>query len=54
MGFTEALTLIFIILKLTDTIDWTWVWVLSPEIFALGCYAVLILVSLFVYTFHKK
>ena len=30
IGFTGALTLIFITLKLTDVIDWSWGWVLSP------------------------
>lgn len=29
-----ALTLLFIGLKLTDHIDWSWFWVLSPMIFA--------------------
>ena len=30
IDFFEALTLIFITLKLTDFIDWNWVWVLAP------------------------
>lgn len=30
LGFASILTLIFIILKLTGTIDWSWIWVLSP------------------------
>ena len=29
-GFFALLTLIFITLKLTDHIDWSWFWVLSP------------------------
>ncbi len=28
--FTSALLLVFIILKLTGNIDWSWWWVLSP------------------------
>jgi len=32
MGFTEILTLIFIVLKLTHYIDWSWWYVLLPEI----------------------
>lgn len=28
--FTEALTLLFIALKLLNVIDWSWWWVLSP------------------------
>ena len=30
MGFCSILTLIFIVLKLTHYIDWSWLWVLSP------------------------
>jgi len=30
IGFTGLLTIAFIVLKLTDVIDWSWWWVLSP------------------------
>lgn len=30
MGFTSGLTLLFIALKLTGYIDWSWIWVISP------------------------
>lgn len=30
VGFTGLLTLLFIGLKLTNVIDWSWWWVLSP------------------------
>lgn len=30
IGFVGALTILFIALKLTDVIDWSWLWVLSP------------------------
>ena len=30
IGFLWLLTLVFIVLKLTHYIDWSWVWVLSP------------------------
>ena len=30
IGFFEALALIFIVLKLTGTITWSWWWVLAP------------------------
>lgn len=29
-GFIGLLTIVFIVLKLTGTIDWSWWWVLSP------------------------
>lgn len=30
IGFVGLLTIAFIVLKLTDYIDWSWWWVLSP------------------------
>lgn len=30
IGFGELLTVVFIILKLTNVINWSWLWVLSP------------------------
>lgn len=30
IGFTGALTIAFIVLKLTGVINWSWWWVLSP------------------------
>ena len=30
LGFCSVLALVFITLKLTDNIDWSWWWVLSP------------------------
>ena len=30
IGFAEALTLLFIALKLCGVISWSWIWVLSP------------------------
>jgi hypothetical protein len=38
IGFLGLLTILFIGLKLSDHIDWSWWWVLSPlwGVFALG------------------
>jgi len=41
MGFSEVLTLIFITLKLTHYIDWSWWWVLSPTLIVWGIIAIL-------------
>lgn len=30
IGFSGILTIVFIVLKLTGVISWSWVWVLSP------------------------
>lgn len=30
IGFVGLLTIVFIVLKLTSVIKWSWIWVLSP------------------------
>lgn len=35
IGFLGILTLVFIILKLTGNIDWSWWWVLSPALISI-------------------
>lgn len=42
MGFTEVLTIIFIVLKLLGVIDWNWFLVLLPEIIAFAFYMLII------------
>lgn len=42
MGFTEVLTIIFIVLKLLGVIDWNWFLVLLPEIIAFAFYILVI------------
>lgn len=36
VGFFGLLTIVFIVLKLTGFITWSWWWVLSPAIFSIG------------------
>lgn len=43
MGFTEILTIIFIVLKLTGTITWSWVQVFIPEIIAVLFYTAIVI-----------
>ena len=45
IGFFGLLTLIFITLKLTNYIDWSWWWVLAP------LWIPIVLVLLFILTF---
>ena len=47
MGFTEILTIIFIVLKLLGKIDWSWFFVLLPEIIAFAVYIVIVICSAF-------
>ena len=44
LGFADALTLLFIALKLCGVIDWKWIWVLSPIWITISFLALLILV----------
>lgn len=48
MGFLEVLTLVFVTLKLTDVIEWSWVWVLSPLIVSGSIYIFLLLSMIFI------
>lgn len=38
MGITEVLTIIFVVLKLTGRIDWSWWIVCLPEIIVVALY----------------
>ena len=48
LGFAEALTLVFITLKLTGQINWNWIWVLSPIWISISFLAVLAVVILLI------
>ncbi len=48
LGFVDALTLLFIALKLTGQIDWNWIWVLSPIWISISFLAVLTVVILLI------
>ena len=49
IGFTSLLTLIFITLKLTNFIDWSWWWVLSPIWITLLLVIFILLILLIIY-----
>lgn len=46
IGFIGLLTIVFIVLKLTEVITWSWFWVLSPMIF--GFVLALIIIALII------
>lgn len=46
MGFTEVLTVVFIVLKLMGVIAWSWWLVLLPELIALVPYTIILVVWL--------
>jgi ABC-type antimicrobial peptide transport system permease subunit len=45
MGFMSALTLVFVVLKLTDYIDWSWWLVLLPPLLHVGLAIVIIAIG---------
>ena len=47
-GFLGALTILFIALKLTAVIAWSWVWVLAPLWAPLAILVILFIFALFV------
>lgn len=46
IGVTGLLGVVFITLKLTNHIDWSWWWVLSPFWIPLAIFVVLVLIAL--------
>lgn len=40
IGFTGVLTIVFVVLKLTHTIDWSWWWILAPIWIPLGIFLI--------------
>lgn len=48
LGFTGALTIAFIVLKLTNVITWSWWWVLSP-IWILLSLAIILLIIIAIF-----
>lgn len=48
MGFLGWLTILFIALKLTGFITWSWFWVLAPMIFVVSLWVVIILLLIIV------
>ena len=49
LGFTDLLLIVFIVLKLTNVINWSWWWVLSPLWIP---YALVLLVVLLLFTLN--
>lgn len=46
MGFTEVLTIIFVLLKVFGVITWSWWLVFAPEIVALVFYVIIVIASI--------
>lgn len=48
LGLASVLTIVFVTLKLTDHIDWSWWWVLSPLWISFGLAIIVMSVALWV------
>lgn len=53
VGFLGLLTILFVGLKLTHYIDWSWLWVLSPMLIPLGILLLIMLFYLFMAVIAK-
>lgn len=53
IGFVSLLTLLFIGLKLTGNIGWSWWWVLSPLLISWGIVLALLVVALIILGISK-
>ena len=45
IGVLKILLVIFVVLKLTGLIEWSWFWVLSPIIFYIPVYILILLTA---------
>ena len=54
IGFCGLLTIVFITLKLTNNINWGWVWVLSPLWIPLGILAIVLAIVWLCYAIKES
>lgn len=54
VGFSGLLAILFIALKLTGVISWSWLWVLSPLWIPLVLLLLIAIVALIIYCFASK
>jgi hypothetical protein len=54
LGIVGVLTIVFVVLKLTNNIDWAWIWVLSPLWIGLSLAVVGSLFAIAIFLFVSK
>ncbi|MEA9983671.1 hypothetical protein [Subtercola sp. RTI3] len=54
IGFAGVLGIVFIVLKLTGVIAWSWLWVLAPIWIPFGVWLIVLLVILAVYLVARR
>ncbi len=53
IGFAELLTVLFIALKLTNVINWSWLWVLSPLWISFGLGLIILIIGIVIINSSK-
>ena len=53
IGFGGLLTIVFIVLKLTKVIDWSWWWVTCPLWIPVALFVVLVIIVLLIRIFAR-
>jgi hypothetical protein len=53
VGFLGLLTIVFIVLKLTGTITWSWLWVLAPTWIPMVAGLIVVIISALIYAKYK-
>lgn len=53
-GLSTVLFIVFLVLKLTNTIDWSWWWVTSPLWISAGLVIVVLLIILLIAMFSSS
>ena len=53
IGFVGLLTILFIGLKLTGHISWSWLWVLSPIWISISVVVLFIVIAFIIYSISK-
>ena len=54
IGIVEILTIVFIILKLTQVINWSWWWVFSPVFIIFGLILLYYAITKIIYHYKRK
>lgn len=54
LGISSVLTIIFVVLKLVGVINWSWWWVLSPTLIAVGLWLIAVITLAIIACYWNK
>ena len=49
----DLITIVFVVLKLTEVIDWSWWWVLSPILISFALVIIVLIIALIISLVNK-